>query len=168
VDQWRYSGIFRSVWAYSTPRTYLRDANVTTDLDSSYRDATLNTTLTLASKQGTQGEHTVKATLLSPDGRPVTTFSGRTNVTGEGATLRMGAPVANPAKWSDETPNLYSLRLELSDPSGRVTHTTTETVGFREIEIKDRRLLVNGKRGLIKGVNRPETDPGTGRHQTSR
>ncbi|GAA3924779.1 glycoside hydrolase family 2 TIM barrel-domain containing protein [Actinomadura viridis] len=166
VDQWRYSGIFRSVWAYSTPKTYVRDASITTDLDASYRDATLNATLTLAGKQGTQGEHTVKATLLAPDGRQVTTFSGRTSVSGETATLRLSAPVSNPAKWSDETPSLYTLRLELSDPSGRVTHTTTETVGFREIEIKDRQLLVNGKRILIKGVNRPETDPDTGRHQT--
>ncbi|WP_285695180.1 glycoside hydrolase family 2 TIM barrel-domain containing protein [Actinomadura sp. NBRC 104412] len=165
VDQWRYSGIFRSVWAYSTPKTYVRDAYITTDLDESYRDATLNTTLTLASKGGTQGEHTVKGTLFGPDGRPVTTFSGRANVTGDGATLRMSVPVSNPAKWSDETPSLYRLRLELSGPSG-VVHSVWEEVGFREIEIRDRRLLVNGKRVLIKGVNRPETDPDTGRHQT--
>ncbi|MFC5748543.1 glycoside hydrolase family 2 TIM barrel-domain containing protein [Actinomadura rugatobispora] len=166
VDQWRYSGIFRSVWAYSTPRTYVRDASITTDLDPSYRDATLNATLTLASKQGTRGDHTVKATLLGPGGGPVTTFSGKTSITGEGATLRLSTPVSSPATWTDETPTLYTLRMELSDPSGKVTHTTTQNIGFREIEIKDRRLLVNGKRVLIKGVNRPETDPDTGRHQT--
>ncbi|WP_395111237.1 glycoside hydrolase family 2 TIM barrel-domain containing protein [Actinomadura sp. SCN-SB] len=167
VDQWRYSGIFRSVWAYSTPKTFVRDAYITTDLDESYRDATLNTTLTLASKGGTQGEHTVKGTLFGPDGRLVTAFAGRVNVGGDGARLRMSAPVSNPAKWSDETPSLYRLRLELSGPSG-VVHSVWEDVGFREIEVRDRRLLVNGKRVLIKGVNRPETDPDTGRHQTRR
>ena len=167
VDQWRYSGIFRSVWAYSTPATYVRDATITTDLDPSYRDATLTTVLTLARKGGTRGEHTVKATLLDPGGRPVTSFSGTTAVTGE-TTLRLSTPVTDPAKWTDETPNLYTLRLELSDPSGKVTHITTQNVGFREVEIKDRRLLVNGERILIKGVNRPETDPDTGRHQTRR
>ncbi|GAA2415050.1 glycoside hydrolase family 2 TIM barrel-domain containing protein [Actinomadura vinacea] len=166
VDQWRYSGIFRSVWAYSTPKTYVRDAAITTDLDPAYRDATLNATLTLASKQGTQGDHTVKATLLDARNRPVKTFSGKTSVTGGTATLRLSAPISNPAKWTDETPDLYTLRMELSDPSGKVTHTTSETVGFREIEIRDRQVLVNGKRILIKGVNRPETDADTGRHQT--
>ncbi|MFD0857165.1 glycoside hydrolase family 2 TIM barrel-domain containing protein, partial [Actinomadura adrarensis] len=166
VDQWRYSGIFRSVWAYSTPKTYLRDAYITTDLDASYRDAKLDVALSLANKGGTQGEHSVKGTLLDPAGRPVTTFSGRAAVDGEGASLRLSTPVPDPAKWSDETPNLYALRLELSDPSGRVTHTVSQQVGFREIEVKDRRLLVNGKRVLIRGVNRPETDPDTGRHQT--
>ncbi|GAA4106031.1 glycoside hydrolase family 2 TIM barrel-domain containing protein [Actinomadura miaoliensis] len=166
VDQWRYSGIFRSVWAYSTPKTYVRDAYVTTDLDASYRDATLNATLTLASKQGERGEHTVKATLVDPRGRRVQTFSGTTTVTGDTATLKLSAPVADPAKWTDETPNLYTLVLELAGPDGRVTHTTSETIGFREIEVRNRQLLVNGRRILIKGVNRPETDPDTGRHQT--
>ncbi|MFI0443812.1 glycoside hydrolase family 2 TIM barrel-domain containing protein [Actinomadura sp. 6N118] len=166
VDQWRYSGIFRSVWAYSTPKTFVRDAYITTDLDASYRDATLNADLTLASAQGAKGEHTVRATLLDPRGKPVRRFAGKVDVTGDTASLRLSTPVANPAKWSDETPNLYRLALELVAPGGRVTQTTSETVGFREIEIRDRQLLANGKRILIKGVNRAETDPDTGRHQT--
>ncbi|MEU5884271.1 glycoside hydrolase family 2 TIM barrel-domain containing protein [Spirillospora sp. NPDC047279] len=167
VDQWRYSGIFRSVRAYSTPATYIRDASITTDLDASYRDATLNASLTLARKGGgAAGEHTVRATLLDPDGTPVRRFEGRAAVTGETAVLRLSTPVSDPAKWSDETPGLYRLRLELAGPDGQVSQTTGENVGFREIEIRDRQLLVNGRRILIKGVNRAETDPDTGRHQT--
>ncbi|TDC93801.1 glycoside hydrolase family 2 TIM barrel-domain containing protein [Actinomadura sp. 7K507] len=166
VDQWRYSGIFRSVWAYSTPKTYLRDATITTDLDDAYRDATLNVGLVVGSKDGPQGEHTVRATLVDPDGRNVQRISGKTNVEDGGASLRLTAPVRNPEKWTDETPNLYTLVLELADSRGRVVHTTAETLGFREIEVKDRQLLVNGRRILIKGVNRAETDPDTGRHQT--
>ncbi|WP_433336205.1 glycoside hydrolase family 2 TIM barrel-domain containing protein [Spirillospora sp. CA-294931] len=166
VDQWRYSGIFRSVWAYSTPATYLRDATVTTDLDASYRNATLTAALTLASKNGPKGEHTVRAVLRDPGGRRVAAFSGKTDVTGATAALKLSAPVRDPAKWSDETPALHRLELALLDPSGRVVQTTGENVGFREIEIRDRRLLVNGRRILIKGVNRAETDPDTGRHQT--
>ncbi|WP_329521585.1 glycoside hydrolase family 2 TIM barrel-domain containing protein [Spirillospora sp. NBC_01491] len=165
-DQWRYSGIFRSVWAYSTPKTYLRDATITTGLDASYRDATLNADLTLAGKQGTRGAHTVRAALVAPDGRTVQRLSGKVTVAGETARVRLSAPVADPAKWSDETPNLYRLVLELVAPDGRVAQTTAETFGFRRIEVRDRQLLVNGKRILIKGVNRPETDPDTGRHQT--
>ena len=166
VDQWRYSGIFRSVWAYSTPKTYLRDAAITTDLDDAYRNATLNVDLAIGSKGGTQGEHTVHATLVDPRGKTVQRFSGKTNVQENGASLRLTANVDDPAKWTDETPNLYRLVLELADARGRVVHTTAQNLGFREIEIKNRRLLVNGKRILIKGVNRPETDPDTGRHQT--
>ncbi|XRQ13450.1 glycoside hydrolase family 2 TIM barrel-domain containing protein [Actinomadura welshii] len=166
VDQWRYSGIFRSVWAYSTPKTYLRDATITTDLDDAYRDAALNVGVAVGSKDGPQGEHTVRATLVDPEGRTVQRFSGTTNVEGAGASLRLAAQVENPEKWTDETPNVYTLVLELADARGNVVHTTAETLGFREIQVRDRQLLVNGQRILIKGVNRPETDPDTGRHQT--
>ncbi|WP_222720838.1 glycoside hydrolase family 2 TIM barrel-domain containing protein, partial [Actinomadura sp. HBU206391] len=173
-DQWRYSGIFRSVWTYSTPQAYVRDVHVTTDLDSAYRDATLNAAVTLARKDGPEGAYTVTGTLVDPKGRTVQRLSGEADMSGgtggagETATVRLSGLVRDPAKWSDETPNLYTLVLALTDPSGRTTHVTRETVGFREIEIRDRRLLVNGERILIKGVNRSETDPDTGRHQTRR
>ncbi|WP_242906484.1 glycoside hydrolase family 2 TIM barrel-domain containing protein [Actinomadura terrae] len=165
-DQWRFSGIFRDVWAYSTPKTYVGDVAVHTDLDAAYRNATLTADITLGSRQGPQGEHTVRATLADPDGRVVQRFSGSATVRGETTSLRLRAPVADPAKWTDETPNLYTLLLELADERGRVVHTTRETVGFREIEVRDRQVLVNGRRVLVKGVNRPETDARTGRHQT--
>ncbi|MFD0688880.1 glycoside hydrolase family 2 TIM barrel-domain containing protein [Actinomadura fibrosa] len=165
-DQWRFSGIFRSVWAYSTPKTYVRDVAVKTDLDASYKDATLGVDLTLASKDGPQGDHTVQAALVDPRGRTVQRFSGTAAVGGGTTALHLSAPVRNPAKWTDETPNLYTLLLRLTDAGGRTVHTTAETFGFRKIEIRDRQVLVNGRRILIKGVNRPETDPETGRHQT--
>jgi beta-galactosidase len=166
VDQWRYSGIFRSVWAYSTPRTYVRDAYLTTDLDAEYRDATLDATVTVANKGGQAGAYTVNATLIDQRGRPVQRFAAPVQVGADTATARLTTTVRDPAKWTDETPNLYTLVLALADPAGRTTHVTSETLGFREIEIKDRQLLVNGRRILIKGVNRPETDPDTGRAQT--
>ncbi|MBO2448879.1 hypothetical protein J4573_17375 [Actinomadura barringtoniae] len=165
-DQWRYSGIFRSVWAYSTPKAYVRDAYFTTDLDGSYRDATLNATLTVGNKGGAQGTYTAKATLIDPRGRPVQTFENKAEVNGESTPVTLSAAVSDPLKWSDETPNLYTVALDLVDPGGHVVHRTSETIGFRKIEIRDKQLLVNGKRILIKGVNRPETDPDTGRHQT--
>ncbi|WP_231333699.1 glycoside hydrolase family 2 TIM barrel-domain containing protein [Actinomadura graeca] len=165
-DQWRFSGIFRDVWAYSTPKTYIRDVAVHTDLDAAYKNARLGADVTVGSKQGPRGEHTVRATLVDPAGHAVQRFSGTAAVRGETTSLRLTAPVADPATWTDETPRLYTLLLQLADPGGRVVHTTRETVGFREIEIRDRQVLVNGRRILVKGVNRPETDPRTGRHQT--
>jgi beta-galactosidase len=165
-DQWRYSGIFRSVWMYSTPPAYIQDVYVTTGLDHAYRDATLNAAVTLARKGGPAGLYTVTGTLVDPRGRAVQRLAGRTELSGATGTLRLSGPVRDPAKWSDETPNLYTLLLTLTDPAGRTSHITRESVGFRTIEIRDKQLLVNGKRILVRGVNRSETDPDTGRHQT--
>jgi beta-galactosidase len=41
-----------------------------------------------------------------------------------------------------------------------------QQVGFREVEIRDGRLLVNGRHVLIKGTNRHEHDPDTGHYAT--
>ncbi|MGR6922049.1 glycoside hydrolase family 2 TIM barrel-domain containing protein [[Actinomadura] parvosata] len=159
-DQWRYSGIFRDVWMYATPRTLLRDAYVTTDLDERHRDATLTARVEV---EGAAAGHTVRGTLADPRGRPVATVTRPVDADGR-ATLT--AQVSDPAKWSADAPALYALALELLGPDGKVLHTTAQAVGFREIEVRDRQLLVNGERILIKGTNRAETDPDTGRHLT--
>jgi beta-galactosidase len=160
VDQWRYSGIFRDVWLYRTAPAYLRDAYLTTDLDAGHRDAILRARVDVA---GAAGRHTVRATLRDPQGRPVTTVSG---APGAGGRVTLTAPVTDPAKWSAEDPNLYALVLQLVGPDGTVLHTTAQPVGFREIEVRDKQVRVNGERIMIKGVNRAETDPDTGRYNT--
>ncbi|MCA9263961.1 MAG: DUF4981 domain-containing protein, partial [Planctomycetales bacterium] len=72
-----------------------------------------------------------------------------------------------PAKWTAETPSLYQLVLTLSTADGAVIETISQNVGFREVEIRDAQLLINGQPILIKGVNRHEHDPVTG-HVVSR
>jgi beta-galactosidase len=167
VDQWRYSGIFRDVWLYSTPQARLSDLYVTTDLDAAARDATLSARVDLArAAAGAPGRYTVRGTLVDPAGRRAATVSAAADLTGTAARATLIAPVRDPAKWSAEEPNRYTLLLELLDPAGRVTQTTSQTVGFREVAVADRQVLVNGKRILIKGVNRAETDPDTGRYNT--
>jgi beta-galactosidase len=68
-----------------------------------------------------------------------------------------------PAKWTAETPNLYTLALSLSDDAGNVTQAVSAKVGFRKVEVKGGQLLVNGIAITIKGVNRHEHEPQTGR-----
>ncbi|MFI5934489.1 glycoside hydrolase family 2 TIM barrel-domain containing protein [Actinoplanes sp. NPDC051494] len=148
VDQWRYSGIFRDVRLYRTGQTRLRDVAVTTHGD------TLNATVDIA---GAPGDFTVRGTLLDRNRQVKATGSGTPDLT---------VAVAEPARWSAEEPNLYTLVLELLDKRGRAVHTTSQPVGFRDVEVRDRQILVDGKRILIKGTNRAETDPDTGRHVT--
>ena len=70
----------------------------------------------------------------------------------------------NPRKWSAEDPYLYKLLLTLKDAAGTVLEVIPQNVGFRKVEIKDGRFLVNGKAILIKGVNRHEHDEDTAKY----
>ncbi|GDY57843.1 hypothetical protein SVIO_084660 [Streptomyces violaceusniger] len=115
-DQWRYAGIFRSVSLYSTPTTRMEDAYVTTDLDASYRDATLRTEVDIArTGSDKSGPHQVTGVLYDPKGREVR----RLTAAEKAGKAELTGPIANPAKWSDETPNLYALVLTLRDPGAR-------------------------------------------------
>ena len=74
-------------------------------------------------------------------------------------------PVANPAKWTAETPNLYTtvLQLQPAESKGKAsTEILSARVGFRKIEIKGRVFLVNGAPVKLKGANRHENWPDIG------
>ena len=72
--------------------------------------------------------------------------------------------VANPYKWSAERPYLYKLLLTLKDRGGNTIEVIPWNVGFRKVEIKNGRFLINGKAVLIKGVNRHEHDEDTAKY----
>ncbi|TAL09552.1 MAG: DUF4981 domain-containing protein [Chloroflexota bacterium] len=75
----------------------------------------------------------------------------------------MAAQVPGITPWSSERPVRYRLEIELVDPSGFVVDRTTSWVGFRSIRVVGNELLINGRPVLIRGVNRHDFDPGTGR-----
>jgi beta-galactosidase len=72
--------------------------------------------------------------------------------------------IENPKKWTAETPALHTLLLSLIDDSNQTVEVVACKVGFRKVEIEDGQLLINGVPVYIKGVNRHEHDPITGRY----
>ncbi len=69
--------------------------------------------------------------------------------------------IANPKKWTAETPDLYTLIISVYNDKGVCEESVSCKVGFRTSEIKNGQLLVNGVPIMIKGVNRHEHDPVT-------
>jgi beta-galactosidase len=165
-DYWRLSGIFREVFLSARSGVFLRDAAVRTDLDSLYRDADLSVTAVLANRSGRKaGLHTVVATLRDGRGAPVFVkrMTVRALAAGAEAALTLTQRVADPLKWTAETPNLYTLTLQVMDPALRPLEAAALRVGFREVEIRRGLLLVNGRPVKFRGVNRHEFDPDHGR-----
>ena len=77
--------------------------------------------------------------------------------------MRLHTQIADVIPWSAEEPNRYQLQVALLDPEGSLHDTATISIGFRRVEIKGRDFLVNGKPILLRGVNRHDFDPDTGR-----
>jgi beta-galactosidase/beta-glucuronidase len=158
-DMWWLSGIFRDVTLIAAPRVHINDLRVRTHLDDAYTDATLDVRvrLDLAGARPAKGVR-LACELLDADGRRVVEMSRPVS-----RNVTFKSRISHPAKWTAETPNLYTLLLTLSDAGGRVLETTAQRVGFRRVEIRDGNLLVNGTRVMFKGVNRHDHDPDTGK-----
>ena len=65
--------------------------------------------------------------------------------------------------WTAETPRRYRLEVRLLDPGGDVVERAELRTGFRRVEVRGLDLLVNGRRVYLRGVNRHDFDPRTGR-----
>ncbi len=168
-DMWRFAGIYRQVYLYSVPRINIQDITLTTDLDGSYQDAELKVMCRLQNESGEAATNLdLTASLYDPDGNLVTSFSNkiRTLAANQLAEIPLSKVIINPLQWSAEKPNLYTLLVEFKDQSGQLIELVEETTGFRELEIRNAQLLVNGLPVMIKGVNRHEHDPILGRTMT--
>lgn len=166
-DFWRLSGIYRDVYLYTTPDVHMRDFRVVTDLDDDYKDAVLKVAVDLKNYAASaSGSYNVALSLYDDAGNAIfgapLEKSGQAPAKGE-TRLAFETTVKAPRLWSAEHPNLYTLVMTLKNASGEVIEVERTRVGFREVVVKNGQLLVNGAAVLIKGVDRHEHDPDTGR-----
>ena len=183
-DFWRFSGIFRDVYIYAVPDVHVRDLFVHTNVDDDYKNATITLDVDLmvsggcvhcksecgdgqcsvaakADSKAKVDKCTVDIILTGSDGREVIC---RTGMTPEEA-FNGEYLVENARLWSAETPYLYTLQIILNS-DGNEVETVTQKVGIRRFEMKNKVMLINGKRIEINGVNRHEFNSVRGRYVT--
>ncbi|MEE8192456.1 MAG: glycoside hydrolase family 2 TIM barrel-domain containing protein [Gemmatimonadales bacterium] len=164
-DYWKISGIERDVVLLARPGIHIRDFEVLAELEDGYVDGRITVTAQVRNALDRASRvHAVELTLFDSDHVPVyAPASVRVDVTPLGeATVRFERRVERPAKWTAETPNLYTLVLRLLDGSGEVLEVVSSRLGFRKVELSGGLLLVNGVPVTLKGVNRHEHEPHTG------
>lgn len=150
-DFWRFSGIFRDVFIYSTNNIHLEDIFVKTYLGEDFTNATLNISIV------TKAENCLITLKDIKNNVVISKTEKLANLTSE-----MNFSIDNPKLWSAESPYLYKLEVELIENDETVEISSVD-VGFRKIEIKDKVILINGKRIIFNGVNRHEFNCNTGR-----
>ena len=153
-DFFRFSGIFRSVFLYAKPAANVDDLWFQTSLMEDNTTGKLKLRLLLS---GNTENVTVHCAIdgLMDENIPLT-FDGKYHVSPE-------FTFSNIHCWCHETPNLYHAVLTLIAASGDILEVIPYDIGFRRFELKDGLMLLNGERLVIRGVNRHEWNPRTGR-----
>lgn len=169
-DFYRFSGIFRDVYLYTTPALHVRDIRTETVLSDDYGKGTLELTLDMKDeRESRQKAGHISFALYQPgkgfggerldDGLCVRVEKD-TVAAGEN---RYALDLEAPRLWSAETPHLYQLLIQVYDENLALQEVILQEVGFREFRLKDSIMYLNGKRIVFNGVNRHEFCSSSGR-----
>lgn len=145
-DFWRFAGIAREVYLYARPKLHAADIRLNAALENNYQDGVLNYKVSLKG-----GKTDVAITLCDKDGKQIAQATGAQGI--------IKVPKVN--AWTAETPYLYKAYITLKNKQG-AAEVIPQKVGFRNVEIKNAQLLVNGQPVLVKGADRHEMDPDGG------
>jgi len=162
-DMWRLGGINRNVYLYSTAQTRILDFFAHPDLDKTYKNGVFSVDVKLKNYTDSPKNQQIEVSILDKNGKTVFSKSNKTAISAQSlAEITLNGNIANPAKWTAETPNLYTMLLTLKDENNNVIESTSCKIGFRKVEIIDGQFLVNGKKVFMKGVDLHEFNTNTG------
>lgn len=153
-DFWAFGGIYRPVYLEVVPQQFIQRMAIDAKADGHFSvDAFTSKT--------TAGQ-TLQAQVQTLTGQNVgPAFSVRVNATDQKTTLTQ--TFQHVKLWNAETPNLYQVVVSLLNEQG-IIHTYTQRFGFRTLEVrKSDGIYVNGKKVMLRGVNRHTFVPETGR-----
>ncbi|MGN1166907.1 MAG: glycoside hydrolase family 2 TIM barrel-domain containing protein [Lachnospiraceae bacterium] len=168
-DFFRFSGIYRDVYLFTTPKVHIWDLKIQTLLDDTYKKGNLVVNASGCGCGRIQAELRKLPALDAPSSCYAKEPSGETPVFASASfdyrngSGHLSLPVENFDLWSAEEPNLYELSLHVFDENGVLTEVISEQVGFRRFEMIDNIMCLNGKRIVFKGVNRHEFSSKAGR-----
>jgi len=169
-DVWRLSGIFRDVDLIARPGTYIRDFFVKAMPADNFESANIEVNLNIENRSGQPASGLkIEAKVEGFDrlGK-IVDLSFTQSVTdinkSEETILDIKSMLSQPRMWSAETPDLYRLTLQLINKQNEIIDKAECNFGVRKIEVRGDVFLVNGKAVKLKGINRHEQHPRTGRH----
>lgn len=151
ADYWVFGGIYRPVHLEVVPQQFIERVAIDARADGSFAmDVFLN---------GVTDADSMEAQVVTMEGKAVgEKFSGKVC-----QTAKLQTRIASPKPWTAETPNLYRVDVRLKR-GNEVVHIFTQRFGFRTFEVRDGDgLYLNGKKIILKGVNRHSFWPDSGR-----
>lgn len=161
VSTFNHGGIIHDVYLMAAPKAYVSRLHVDTFFDGAYRDATMKIRLALGGVE--QSGAQVALRLYDPNGAQVALEGAEVAFAAGEPQKIVEIPVKAPKKWDSEHPYRYRLEAALS-VDGQEVEKTSRMFGFRQIDLRENQMFVNGQEVKLRGACRHETTPHTGRY----
>ena len=169
-DMWRLSGIFRDVDLFIRPKTFIQDFTVIADPDKNYTNAQVKIKTIIENRSNAEVKNlTVEAKITGNTSSGKIVFidlSKKINSIESTSSnpIQLETTLNQPLLWSAETPNLYNVHLNLKNEKNEIIETIHWCFGVRKVEVHGALFTINGQAVKLKGVNRHEQHPRTGKH----
>ncbi len=167
-DYWYLSGIYRSVYLYAKPKTRITDFKIDALPEGGNgvvaADVRVNPFDGLA-------EYKIRLDITDMAGNILASGESNVNPSADyrddwkptAHTARVRLTVENVGLWTPETPTLYKAIMTLIAPNGEAADFESCRIGFKRVEISNGIIYLNGKRLIVRGVNRHEHEARHGR-----
>ena len=160
-DMWRLSGIYRPVQLWVRPLVHISDYQVTAVPNDDYSRADVKADISLCNV-GNKAVNGLQA-VLKINRHNIKTAVKSLSV-GDTTTICLHEIIDKPQLWSAEKPYLYPFSVELLDEKGTVIEHFDYHLGVKKVEVVGEVFKINGKNVKLRGVNRHDHHPLTGRY----
>lgn len=164
-DMWSMSGIERDVNLIIRPNLHVKDFFVHSNLDETYKNGKFEIEVLLENSGIKTFNGSISVDLKNIEEKEILhfdkAFSNRDSIP---LTFVFKSKIEDVKTWTAETPYLYNLLLTLKNEKNEITEIIPYKVGFRTVEMKNNQLMVNGVPIIIRGVNRHDHSPETGKY----
>ena len=165
-DMWRLSGIFRPVQLWVRPLVHIADYKVEAvpNADFSRAQVTADIAICNTGKEKAKNVSVFFKTYENQSERPSTVRPDGyfayppVILPGDTTHVKITYTIFHPRLWSAEKPNLYDYSIELRDE-----HFDNH-FGVKRVECVGEVFKINGKNVKLRGVNRHDHHPVTGRY----
>ena len=159
-DMWRLSGIFREVQLWVRPLVHIADYRVTAIPNADYSQAEVKTVVSICNTSK-------KKARVRPYMAIDETVADMTELqinAGDTINYTFEYTLDNPRLWSAEKPNLYPFCVGLDDDNDNTIEQFDYHFGVKRVEVVGEVFKINGKNVKLRGVNRHDHHPVTGRY----
>lgn len=164
-DMWRLSGIFRDVNLRIRPEDYIVDYTLIANPSEDLTEAKVGAKVKVARSLKDNDEVEVKMFIEGKNTKeePIEIVLEEPVGDRSPSEIVLEGDLFDPEIWSAEKPNLYKVRIELLK-NGEVVEQFHSNLGIKKVETRGEVFYINNQPVKLKGVNRHDHHPRTGRY----
>ncbi len=159
-DWWHYGGIVRSVWLETGAAARVRRQQIDTRINGA--NANVSSKIFLENHSSNQQNVTILIEAFAPSGEMAAMSKQAVALKPGKQDQTLNLQIPNVKLWHFDNPQVYQLKTSIVDAQSKALDSITDNFGARTVEIRNRKLYLNGEPVRLTGMTRHQESPEEG------